>query len=338
MLATVSFRTVSIALTLIALPATVSARPGQRSSVPANTTVPANATVSVTSTAVSNTKQPASPAPAVTPMVVPTNATLINPTVSQAFPAWQATTNYELKTGGGAQFYSNHARANSTVRYDAATGAYIVRETGDATKTYSLSAANKVGAESNATYTVYRTISGGTTNTFRLYNPVALTLTYASYGTWRQSTPGIGYQGATKVYDTYFVYGIKTAGADVPRSGTGNYSAVLDGTFVNKNGPYALSGNGAFTANWVAGTISYSATPVGTPTSGPVINFGTVGGNGTINFSNASFSGRNDRTINATYGMDLSGYFFGPAAAEIGAAFKLSGGGGTGSGVMIGKK
>jgi hypothetical protein len=243
-----------------------------------------------------------------------------------------------VTTSGGAQFYNNHARATTSVKYDAGTQAYIVRETGNVSKTYSLSAATKVGAESNATYTVYRTVSAGTTNTFRLYNPVALTLTYASYGTWRQSTPGAGYQGATKVSDTYFVYGIKTAGADVPRTGTASYSAVLDGTYVNKNGPYALSGSGSFLADWAAGKISYSATPVGTPTSGPTINFGTVGGSGTINFANASFTGKNNPLLNPTYGMELSGYFYGPAAAEIGAAFRLSGGGGSGSGVLVGKR
>ena len=41
---------------------------------------------------------------------------------------------------------------------------------------------------------------------------------------------------------------------------------------------------------------------------------------------------------NPTYKMDMSGYFFGPTANEIGAVFRLSGGGGNGNGAMVGKQ
>ncbi|HJQ18067.1 MAG TPA: hypothetical protein VJ859_13840 [Allosphingosinicella sp.] len=267
----------------------------------------------------------------------PSNASLDNLTVSQTFPAWQTTIAYEEKTGGGAQFFSNNARATTSVRWDQASQSYIVRETGDASKSYALSAANRTST--TPAYTSYQISSGGTTNTFRLLNPGAanpvVQLTYASYGAWHQTTPGAGFQGAAKTSDTYFVYGIKTAAADMPHSGTGTYATVIDGTFVNKSGPYTLSGSGGFLADFLAGTITFTASPVGTPASGPAIVFGPISGGGTIAFANSGFSANGS---NGSYGMNLAGYFFGPAAAEIGAVFRLTGGGGSGNGVMIGKQ
>lgn len=280
------------------------------------------------------------PAPTLTPVPTATNSSLDNLTVSQAFPAWQSTVKYELPTAGGAQFFGNYARITTQIRYDAATNSYIVRDTGKASKTSTFAPANVVGAESDATFTVYRKVTGSTTETLRLLNPGAgnplIALTYVSYGAWRQTTPGTGFQGATQVSDTYFVYGIKTAPADMPRIGTASYNTVIDGTFVNKTGPYTLSGTGNFLANFAAGTISYTATPVGTPASGPVLNFGLVGGSGSIAFGNSSFAGTPNTALNPTYKMGLVGYFFGPAASEIGANFQLSGGGGNGNGVMVG--
>ncbi len=97
----------------------------------------------------------------------------------------------------------------------------------------------------------------------------------STYGQWRRtSTSGT----TTSVNDTYVVFGSKSPSSAVT-SGTGHYSTVLDGTFVNKNGAYAVNGTGTFDANFGSGTIAYSTTARRTPeTGGTAILFGTMTG------------------------------------------------------------
>jgi hypothetical protein len=271
------------------------------------------------------------------------NSSLDNLTASQTFPAWQSTMKYQYPASGvnagKPSGFGNHAKATTSVRYDAATQSYIVRDTGSVTATSTFAPANIVGAESNATYTVYRKSSGGTTQTLRLLKPGAgnplITLTYASYGHWRKTTPGGAWNGDTAQSDTYFVYGIKTTAAQMPHVGGAHYNTVLDGTFANKTALYTLSGTGSIDTDWATGGLTFSATPVGTPASGPVINFGAINGSGSINFNSASFGATGS---NGTYNMNMSGYFFGPTAQEVGAVFRLSGNGGNGTGAIVGEQ
>lgn len=271
------------------------------------------------------------------------NSSLDNLTASQTFPAWQSTIKYSYPASGvnagKPTGYGNYAKATTSVRYDAGTQSYIVRDTGSASATSTFAPANIVGAESNATHTVYRKTSGGTTETLRLFNPgggnPVMALTYASYGHWRKTTPGGAWNGNTAQSDTYFVYGIKTTGAQMPRVGSASYNTVLDGTFANGTALYTVSGTGSINANFAAGSLSFSATPVGTPSAGPVLNFGVINGSGSINFNAASFGASGS---NGSYSMSMSGYFFGPTAQEVGAVFRLNGSGGNGTGAMVGKQ
>src|SRR6478752_3367549 len=88
-------------------------------------------------------------------------------TQSQNFAAIQSTVKQQYApsgpNAGKPQYYQNQARVTSTVKYDAATGSYIVRDTGSVSATSSFGPGNKVGAESNATYSVYRKTAGGST-------------------------------------------------------------------------------------------------------------------------------------------------------------------------------
>lgn len=262
------------------------------------------------------------------------------PAFAQTFPAIQSTQKYEIKTTGAPQFYSNHARATSQVK--SVGGVYTIRDTGSVSRTSSFGPISGVTVTDTPTHTIYTKSSGGTSETFRVYKQgqagPAITLTYSTYAHWRESTPGAGYQGATKVSDTYFTFGTKTTSASMPRVGGATYNAALDGTFVNKNGVYALSGAADFTATWSSGALAFNASPIasGGPTPPPALpTFGTISGTGSINFNGASF---NANGSSATHKMNMFGYFYGPAAAELGAVFKLSGGGGMGTGAIVGKK
>jgi hypothetical protein len=251
-------------------------------------------------------------------------------------PAWQSTIKYS-RTAIGASGFGNLARATSTVVYDPATDTYTVRDTGSLTTKSSFGPGNIDAGSSNATFTVYKKVSGSTTETFRRLNQSAanplIVLSYVDYGQWRRATTS---GSTTSVNDTYLVWGQRTPGASVPRTGSASYNTVLDGTFINKNGAYAVSGTGTFGADFAAGTINYSSAATGTPEAGgAAINFGTMTGSGSIAFNSAGFSGTGT-TNGSGYAMDVNGNFYGPAADEIGGVFRIRGGGGNGTGAIVG--
>lgn len=253
------------------------------------------------------------------------------------YPGWQSTIRYQTINSAGACGsttakacgFGNSARITTTVAYDPVTDTYTLRDTGSPTTKSSFGPGDisSVGP----TFTIYS--KNGGAETLRLLNP-GVTLTYVTYGQWRRtSTSG----SLTNVNDTYVVFGSKSPQSAVT-SGTGNYTTTLDGTFVNKDGAYAVSGTGTFTANFAVGTgtISYSSTATGTPElGGSTINFGTLTGTGTINSRGVSFQGTGATNVSG-YSMDVNGNFFGPTAQEIGGVFLLRGNRGTGTGAIVG--
>ena len=234
--------------------------------------------------------------------------------------AQQSTIKYSTKSGLTSGF-GNYARATSTIVYDPATDTYTIRDTGSLTTKSSFGPANIVSNSGNFT----RYSKNGGTETFRLLNTSAVGLAYVDYGEWIRSSTTTG---TTSVNDTYLVFGSKTPGASVPHSGTGSYSTMYDGTFIDKNGGHALGGTGSMTADFLAGTLSYSATINGVP--GGALAFS---GSGSINFKSAAFS-----TSNSSGGYNLAQYgnFYGPSATEVGGLFRLWNWTGAGQGAFVG--
>ncbi len=148
-----------------------------------------------------------------------------------------------------------------------------------------------------------------------------------------RSPPGAGIGGATAQSDTYLVYGFKTDKASMPTSGTASYATLLDGTYFDPSRSYDIDGTGSLTANFGTGGLTFSAVATGTPQSGPALAFGTLSGSGSIRAANSSFTASGG---NATYKIDMSGYFYGPGADEIGATFSLTGPKGNGNGALAG--
>jgi hypothetical protein len=264
------------------------------------------------------------------------------PAGENTLPAWQITVKHEYPaTGpnaGKPRFQGNLARVTASVKYNPTTGTYTVRDTGSVSATSSFGPAQRVAAESNATFTVYRKTVSGATQTLKVLNHGAtpsagVQMSYASYGHWRTVKPGGGNQGYTAQNDTYFVYGLKTP-RNAVTSGTATYATYLDGTYVNNEKSYDVDGTGTLGANFGTGTLTFGATMTGTPSSGAALDFGTINGTGKIGSGNTAFSGKGN---NGTYGMSMNGYFFGPTANEIGAVFQLVGPkGGNGDGALVG--
>lgn len=254
-----------------------------------------------------------------------------------SLPGWQSTIKYTSTSPTSASYFGNFARATSSVVYDSATGTYTLRDTGNISLKSTFGPANINSAASDATFTVYKKGSGSSVETFRRLNLGAgnplIVLSYVDYGQWRRTSPGTG---GSNVNDTYLVFGNRTPAASVPKTGSGSYTTIVDGTFVNKNGVYAVSGSGTFTANFGANSIAYNQTATGSRESGgSSINFGTLTGAGSISTTSRGFAGTG--TANAEgYKLDVNGNFYGPAAQELGGVFKLSGNGGNGTGAIVG--
>lgn len=223
----------------------------------------------------------------------------------------------------------------TTIHYDAVSQTYTLS---DGATLYGFSPREIVAAKTTAAYTFYRDTSTG--STLQLLNQGAanpvIALTYVTYGKWV-----IPPSAPIKLNHNYVVFGAITPPAGMPRTGSASYRAVLDGTYANLGGTYSLAGSAAFTANFGAGNLSFTATPVGTNiTNGSKLNFGTITGGGYISFADSSFIA--SHPYDGRTRLSTNGYFFGPHADEIGGAFTITstigGSSGAGAGAYVGKR
>ncbi|MEO6433534.1 MAG: hypothetical protein ABIO29_06120 [Sphingomicrobium sp.] len=231
----------------------------------------------------------------------------------------QSTNQYNVPTTGGIGWTGVQYINPTKVIYDSATNSYTVRDTGKPALTSTFT-----GGTVGADYTTYSKMNGSVTETLKVLNKAntLLPLTYVQYGKWRRSGQPLNFNNN----DTYIVFGTKTARSAMPVAGTGNYVTILDGTYINKNGVYAVSGNGTLTATFAAGTIDYSATATGTrETGGSTINFGTLAGTGFISNGGPAFKGTTLGANAQGYSMNIWGNFYGPAADEVGGNFSIKG-------------
>ena len=231
--------------------------------------------------------------------------------------AQQSTITYSTQSGV-TSYYSNWARATSTIVYDPVANTYTIRDTGSLT---TKSTFGPTGATSG-NFTIY---TKSPTESFRVLNKSAVGLTYVDYGEWLRSSTA---SGTTNTNDTFLVWGTKTASGDKPVSGSATYTTMYDGSFVDKNGAHALDGTGGITANFLTGSLSYNANINGVPV-GPL----AFAGNGVINSRAMSFTTSN---TNGAYTLNQYGNFYGPHAAEVGGLFHLSSRTGNGQGAFVG--
>ena len=277
------------------------------------------------------------PTPAPTPPAAQTNPTLVNLQFSESFEGRGSINRFTLSgaTGGVTNRPTTSNRAIQ-VRYDAPSGAYTI-STGELAD-ITFAPADKDTVNSNSATTAYSKAAGTKTEDLILLNPGTtnpeLALTYSSYGAWQSITSN----GTTADASTVFlVFGVKTQQADLPVSGTASYQTIIDGLFAGTGGLYVLNGSSSFSANFGAGTVSFSMSPTGIHIlDGSTKTFGSLSGTGTINAGAASFDA--SAPASGGYSASLLGKFYGPAAAEMGATFLLSGADGQGNGVIIGKK
>ena len=163
-------------------------------------------------------------------------------------------------------------------------------------------------------------------------------LSYLTYGLYSST---FGAQDARQSNIGVFVIGQETAAANVPRTGSGNYSGIVDGyASIGGTGYRLLGSTGTLSASFASGTIATTLSLRGnsdflTGTLGSVQNFGTLNGTGTIAGGTSNYSG-------ALTGLGMNGQFaggfFGPVANETGYSFSATGNVDTIAGVFVGKQ
>src|SRR5690349_19312680 len=138
-------------------------------------------------------------------------------------PAQQSTIKYST-TSGVTSYFSNYARATSTIVYDPVANTYTIRDTGSPTTKSSFGPTGTTSGN----FTVY---TKSPTETYRVLNKGAVSLTYVDFGEWPRSSTG---GGTTSSNDTYLVWGSKTPKGAL--TGSAIYTTLYDGSFIDKNG------------------------------------------------------------------------------------------------------
>lgn len=124
------------------------------------------------------------------------------------------------------------------------------------------------------------------------------------------------------------VFGVQTTEADMPTSGTVEYTGLTKGTLANDNTIYALSGDVAVTADFSTGDVNLAFNVLRAetfPSSSTPVFWRDFTGTASISSGANFYSGT---TVSATDGLTgfVEGAFFGPGALETGGVWSLTGG------------
>ncbi len=164
---------------------------------------------------------------------------------------------------------------------------------------------------------------------------------YLTLGVWTE--PATGQAGVPWDVGSV-IFGIHTLLANMPTTGSANYGVLVDGGFtVTATGEQNdLRGIMTMTTNFgtgvMSGTANLSWDPTGDNGSGSVVvqqSWNEV--NFSANIAGNTFSGTTGTVDNTMNGV-MDGMFFGPAAAEIGGFWSLTGDGMTAGGHLPGDR
>lgn len=277
------------------------------------------------------------PMPTSTPAVTTSLAKLV---ASQSFGNVAAGLTATIDATSGKTTAGTAAADQLTFSYDLPSNTYTVAVNGRSQSfapSSQASAANGVG--------VYSVANGATTD--------RLTLEFASLSGYAAASPqysGLGYwqhtvgsAASNAVNVDFFIFGLPSSAAQVPRTGQAAYATSVYG-LVNVPGQDTrfIQGSGRMDVDFADGvfTTSASASETGIVDQSNYGTGATLSGSGTLSASANAFSGTVTYTgLAAKASGTLQGQFFGPKAQELGAAFSAAGSdGSSASGVIWGNQ
>jgi hypothetical protein len=263
-----------------------------------------------------------SPAPAPTPTPTPKNTTMNNLEASETFASDAGANNLSLDLTAQAVTTASKAPGGLTIHYDAADKSYTVGLDG-VTDTF-LPSDVSATTSNDTRYTV----NGAKGSDY-------LTLVSVPYdGAPAGQYVRMGYlqrnaiTGSTQDTEfATFTYGLDTAAAAVPRTGSAGYQIDIFGlASTPAHEPRVFQGLGTFSTDFASGVFteqSSSLSDYDLLTGGSVNGGGIfLNASGHLSSSDGTFSGY--VVFDGNYGQipgTLAGRFYGPSAQEIGASF-----------------
>jgi hypothetical protein len=183
-----------------------------------------------------------------------------------------------------------------------------------------LTPADIVGGAAN--FTTYRQTVNGHLVTVALYKPAAgsgaLTLTYASFGTWQQ-------QGSTQfpnaVTDQVFAFGIATDPSLIAgRTGSASYSGIAYGSGQDAASGvhYDTSGTATVDINFSTQSFQTVLALKGVGSDGQARDFGTFSGGAALGFNKELSAGL---VQNGNYAGSTVGRLYGPDGEEVAGSY-----------------
>ena len=209
-----------------------------------------------------------------------------------------------------------------SIRYDAASQSYTIEA---AYASQSFRPQDRDATTSNANVTRYSRTSGTVTDTLLLTkagDSGAFNYRYVGAGIQRRRDTAAG--GDLNRFNA-FTYGIRTADAAVPTSGTGSFAVGITGLQVGTERVSGYDGTGLLTVDFANRTFTGSGiVTVRYPAAADgyyVPNFDRFTMTGVSGSGHNVFSGSIELGTVLPYVAALDGRFYGPGAEEIGAAF-----------------
>lgn len=285
---------------------------------------------------------PPTPAPAPTP----SNADVVNLQYPQSFltsaAALHSTVDSTQTVTAGSSSQSDFATSGTYLKYDKAADSYtlIVGQNGvsDAT-TFTPAQKGAVGNSQGVPLVTYSQGTAPNTTTLLLGvpGPTGTTLTYTNFGVWLKTAGGAG---SGTIDSVAFAYGIPTATTDVPKTGTISYTGVFAGIYNAPGSALGLGGTVSVSGDFATGAINTDFAGNSYGGQGQIVDSFNFAGNGSIVSGQNSYSNTLSGNSGSATGLSgsLKGAFFGPAAAETGGTFLLTGAGQTAVGAFGAKK
>jgi len=148
-------------------------------------------------------------------------------------------------------------------------------------------------------------------------------LRFSSLGVWDRADLATGAINQMAAIS----FGSRTAGSDVPTTGTGTYQGFVIGNAIESSGQqFAISGNAVATANFGNRSIDFSTNSSNRVDRATGISVSDTGYNVTGTLTYAAGSNTLTGTVASANGKTgtAGGAFYGPQAAEMGVTFSLT--------------
>jgi len=273
-----------------------------------------------------------------------TSTTLADLVASQSFANNAASAHDTIAASANVSAASSTSQA-LTFSYDLPSNSYTVSTQGRSQKFAPANLLTAAQSGAGGGISVYSITSGTTTDrlTIEAASITGYSATspqYSGLGYWQRTVTGTG---SSDVTVDFFIYGLPSTAAQVPRTGSAAYATSVYG-LVSPIGLEArfFQGTGRMDIDFANALMTTSATLSETGIVSQT-NYGsgaTLSGSGSLSSSANAFTGTVVYTgLNSRSSGTLAGQFYGPVAQNLGASFTTTGiDGSSASGVIWGNE